>query len=274
MKRITCLVDDSAQYPFQREHGLAFRIETDHGCVLFDTGRSESVLMHNLDLLGGHPRDVNAIVLSHAHNDHTGGLLAVLSQNPGLPIYASPDLFRPRFTRREDRYKPVGLPLAREELARLADLRLNSVPVEVLPGMWATGEIAERPEPEGRSANHFVPEGDGWQLDPYRDDMSLVVEDKEGLVVVCGCCHAGLLNTLAHVRRTFQQPIIAVLGGTHLADADGIYLEHVANVLRDSYGSPRLYLNHCTGKRAMAALAHAFGDRMSPCPVGTALTIG
>jgi len=272
MQKITCVVDDSEHPPFRSEHGLAFRIETDDGCILFDTGASEGVLLYNLAWLGGHPHDIDAIVLSHAHDDHTGGLLAVLPQSPGLPVYAHPDLFRPRFTRRQEVYKPVGLPPAQEELARLADLRLSAGPVEVLPGLWTTGEIVERPEPEGRSANHFVAAGNGWQPDPYRDDMSLVLEAREGLVVVCGCCHAGLLNTLAHIRRMFQRPIVAVLGGTHLVDADETYLEHVAGVLRDSYGSPSLYLNHCTGKRAIITLANTFGSRVISCPAGTTLS--
>jgi 7,8-dihydropterin-6-yl-methyl-4-(beta-D-ribofuranosyl)aminobenzene 5'-phosphate synthase len=272
MQKITCVVDDSEHPPFRSEHGLSFRIDTDDGCLLFDAGASEGVLLYNLAWLGGHPHDIGAIVLSHAHNDHTGGLLGVLPRSPGLPVYAHPDLFRPRFTRRQEAYKPVGLPQAREELARLADLRLSADPVEVLSGLWTTGEIVERPEPEGRSANHFVPAGDGWEPDPYRDDMSLALEAREGLVVVCGCCHAGLLNTLDHVRRVFRRPVVAVLGGTHLVDADETYLEHVAGVLRDSYGSPSLYLNHCTGKRAIITLANAFGNRVSPCPAGTILS--
>jgi 7,8-dihydropterin-6-yl-methyl-4-(beta-D-ribofuranosyl)aminobenzene 5'-phosphate synthase len=272
MPKIACVVDDQANPPFRSEHGLAFRIETNDGCLLLDTGASEAVLLHNLARLGGHPRDVGAIVLSHAHNDHTGGLLAVLSQRAGLPVYAHSDLFRPRFTGRQQVYKPVGLPRAREELARLADLHLSADPAEVLPGLWTTGEIAERPEPEGRSANHFVPAGDGWQPDPYLDDMSLVMEARKGLIVVCGCCHAGLLNTLAHVRRVFQRPIIAVLGGTHLGDASATYLEHVAGVLRDFYGSPSLFLNHCTGKPAIITMANTFGNRVKPCPAGTTLS--
>jgi 7,8-dihydropterin-6-yl-methyl-4-(beta-D-ribofuranosyl)aminobenzene 5'-phosphate synthase len=280
MKKITCVVDNTVQRasPFWGEHGLAFRIETDQGCFLFDTGRSESVLWHNLGLLGGCPRDASALVLSHAHTDHTGALIAVLSQKPGLPVYASPDLFRPRFALREGKYKPIGLPLTQEELTQLADLRLSDAPVEVLPGVWASGEVNERPEPEGRSAHHVVPvddaipSGSDWQPDPYRDDMSLVVETQEGLVVICGCCHAGLLNTLAHVRRTFQRRIVTVLGGTHLVDADDAYLQHVVDVLSDTYGSLRLYPNHCTGERAYVALANAFGDQVSPCPVGTTLT--
>ena len=92
-----------------------------------------------------------------------------------------------------------------------------------------------RPEPEGRGARHYVPDGNGWQADPYRDDMSMVMETQEGLVVILGCCHAGMLNTLAHVRRTFGQGIATVIGGTHLVEADKAYLDHVAGVLRDTY---------------------------------------
>jgi 7,8-dihydropterin-6-yl-methyl-4-(beta-D-ribofuranosyl)aminobenzene 5'-phosphate synthase len=237
MKKITCLVDNRAQQgsPFWGEHGLAFRIEVDQACAFFDTGQSGTVWLHNLDLLDGHPSDAAALILSHAHLDHTGGLTAVLSQKPDLPLYASPDLFRPRFTLRADNYKSIGLPLTREHLTQLADLRLSDTPVEVLPGLWITGEIGERPEPEGRSTRYFVPDGDGWQPDPYRDDMSLVMETQEGLIVICGCCHAGLLNTLAHVRRTFQRPIIAVLGGPHLVNADEAYLHHVIDTVNQSH---------------------------------------
>jgi len=138
--------------------------------------------------------------------------------------------------------------------------------------VWTTGEIADRREPEGRSARHVVPADNGRQPDPYRDDTSLVVETR-GLTVICGCCHAGLLNTLARVRQVFQRPIVAIVGGTHLVDASAAYLRHVIEVLRDTYGSPRLYLNHCTGERAYVALANAFGDQANPFPAGTTLTL-
>ena len=101
--------------------------------------------------------------------------------------------------------------------------------------------------------------------------MSMVMETKEGLVVILGCCHAGMLNTLAHVQRTFGQDIAIVIGGTHLAEADRAYLDHAAGVLRDTYRSPRLHLNHCTGERAITALTNAFGDHVTTCPAGTVL---
>jgi 7,8-dihydropterin-6-yl-methyl-4-(beta-D-ribofuranosyl)aminobenzene 5'-phosphate synthase len=274
MKKITCVIDNTVQQgsAYWGEHGLVFYLETDQGHVLFDTGQSGAVLQHNLTLLDKSLANVSGLILSHAHHDHTGGLSTVLSEKPGLPLYASPDLFRPRFGLREDGYKSIGLTLTQSELAKMAELRLNEAPVEVLPGVWTTGEINERPEPEGRSPRHFVPAGDKWQPDPYQDDFSLVLETQEGVVVICGCCHAGLLNTLAHVRRLFPDPIIAILGGTHLVTADEAHLQRVIEILRDRYDSPRLYLNHCTGTQAYVALVHAFGERVSACPAGTMLT--
>ncbi|MEW5717285.1 MAG: MBL fold metallo-hydrolase [Chloroflexota bacterium] len=275
MEKITCVIDNTVRHgsPFWGEHGLSFFIETDNGSVLFDTGQTETVLSHNLDLLGSAPRGITALALSHAHVDHTGGLAAALALKPGVMLYANPDLFRPRYVMRGSEYKSIGLTMTREDLARRVDLRLSATPVEIVPGLWTTGEITDRSEPEGRSSRHVVHADGGWQPDAYRDDMSLVVEAREGLTVICGCCHAGLLNTLAHVHRVFQQPIVAIIGGAHLVDADVAHLQHVIGVLRGVYGSPRLYLNHCTGARAVFALTNAFGDRVKPFPAGAVLEL-
>jgi 7,8-dihydropterin-6-yl-methyl-4-(beta-D-ribofuranosyl)aminobenzene 5'-phosphate synthase len=274
MKKIICVVENTARRgsPFWGEHGLSYVIESDHGCVLFDTGQTGSVLLHNLALLGRSLTDIDALILSHAHHDHTGGLAIVLSQRPGLPIHASPDIFRPRYSFRDNRPNSIGLRFSSAEFKEAADLHLNDESVEVISGVWTTGEIRDRAEPEGRSAQHFIFSQGRWEADPYQDDMSVVVEVEEGLVVICGCCHAGLLNTLAHVRSTFKRPILDVIGGTHLTSADQTQLQHVITLLRKEYGPPRFYVNHCTGERAYVALAHAFGDRVQPFPAGAALT--
>ena len=271
MKRITCVVDNKVQLSssLQGEHGVSFWIETEHSGVLFDTGMSGSVLMHNLRVLGIDPQEMGGIVLSHAHHDHTGGLSNLLSEKPGTPLYASPDLFRPRYSIRNRNYKFIGLSLTEDELNQLAELHLDDRPVEIVPGLWTSGEIYERSEPEGRGAQHVVPADDGWMPDPYQDDMSMVMDTQDGLVLICGCCHAGLLNTMAHVTRTFQRPIITVLGGTHLVTADEPYLMHVVKKLQDSYDLQSYYLNHCTGEHAYLALAKAFSDQVRPCPAGT-----
>jgi 7,8-dihydropterin-6-yl-methyl-4-(beta-D-ribofuranosyl)aminobenzene 5'-phosphate synthase len=275
--RVTCVVDDAVcdHSSFWGEHGLAFLIETESGRVLFDTGQSGTVLLHNLKLLGIEPKTINALAISHAHYDHTGGLPALMGliedlRPTGIPLYAHPDLFRERFSRREGSLKSVGLPLKREALEQRLTLQLSAQPKEILPGVWTTGEITDRAEPEGRSVHHLVRGMEDWEPDPYRDDMSLVLKTDGGLAVLCGCCHAGLLNTLAHVRRTLGPDITTVAGGTHLLHADEADLRRVIEVLGE-LGAPRLYLNHCTGQRAYVTLAQAFGERVAPCPAGTRL---
>ena len=215
---------------------------------------------------------MNALALSHAHYDHTGGLGVVLSQNPDLPIYANADFLRPRYSLRKGDNKSIGLSIPLVELTQHADLHLSDSSIELLPGLWMTGEIGDRPEPEGRSSHHFIRADSEWQSDTYRDDMSLVLEERDGLIVIFGCCHAGMLNTLAYVKRNFQRPIIAVLGGTHLVTADEAYLDHVVSVLQENYDLHYIYLNHCTGERAYVVMVNSFGDRVKPCPVGTILT--
>jgi 7,8-dihydropterin-6-yl-methyl-4-(beta-D-ribofuranosyl)aminobenzene 5'-phosphate synthase len=274
MEKVTCIVDNTVQRSSQLwgEHGLAFWIETDHGSALYDTGQSGEVLSHNLEVLGLRIQDLNALALSHAHIDHTGGLRTVFAHSFGLPVYANADLLRPRYSLSAGEYKSIGLSIPLEELTQHADLRLSDSPIEVLPSLWTTGEVRERLEPEGRSPNHFIGTDGKWRPDPYRDDMSLVMDTQEGMVIICGCCHSGLLNTLAHVKRTFHRPIIAILGGTHLATADETYLEHVSDVLREQYDPLYFYLNHCTGERAYVAMVNAFGNRVKPCPAGTTFT--
>jgi 7,8-dihydropterin-6-yl-methyl-4-(beta-D-ribofuranosyl)aminobenzene 5'-phosphate synthase len=272
--KATCVVDNTAGgRSFWGEHGLAFLIETEGGgSVLFDTGQSGTVLLHNLAELKVDLSEVQALALSHGHNDHTGGLQALLARRPGLPLYAHSDLLRERFARGRGKVESVGVSLTREALTAQAELRLTTEPVEIAPGVWTTGEITSRREPEGRSAHHLVRQGKGWGPDPYRDDLSLVLRTGQGSVLLCGCCHAGLLNTLSHVRRAFGDEIVAIVGGTHLGSADEATLQHVATVLREEMGSPRLYLNHCTGDRALWVLATAFGEGVRSCPAGTALS--
>ena len=270
--KVTCLVDNAVQAgsSLWGEHGLACLIEAQGRRLLFDTGASGTVLVHNLVEMNILPDSLTALALSHAHYDHTGGLSALLELRPGIPVYAHPDLLRERFTRRGGELKSVGLRLTEKVLHHLADLHLSAAPQEILPGVWTSGEIIERPEPEGRSPHHFVRSGQDWLPDPYHDDMALVLDSPVGLVLLCGCCHAGLLNTLSHVRHTFGRGPVAIVGGTHLGNTDQVHLRRLIKVLHP-LGPPALHLNHCTGHGATMALAQAFGERMHPCPAATIL---
>jgi len=107
------------------EHGLSFWIESDPGYVLFDTGQSEAVLLHNLDSLALVPHSLNALALSHSHYNRTGGLPAILSLKPRLPLYAHADIFRSRYAYRRSEYNSIGLRLARENVSQLTELHLS-----------------------------------------------------------------------------------------------------------------------------------------------------
>jgi 7,8-dihydropterin-6-yl-methyl-4-(beta-D-ribofuranosyl)aminobenzene 5'-phosphate synthase len=240
--------------------------------ALFDTGQSSGVLLQNMDSLGFSPDQIDVLVLSHGHYDHTGGLAGLPEQVDAVPLYANPDIFRERFRKTDTGPKKVGPAVDREWLESRVALHLSAEPVEVLPGVWTTGEITSRPEPEGRSSTHLVRQGAGWTADTYLDDMSLILDTKAGLVLLCGCCHAGLLNTLARVRDIFDRDPVAVIGGVHLLHADTPTMDRVIAQLRD-YGPPQLWVGHCTGDRSFLRLKAAFGEMVAQCRAGWSVTL-
>lgn len=279
MITLRCLVDNTVLRgsSLWGEHGVSFLIETTARRVLFDFGQSGEVLAHNADEMNIDLGQVDALVLSHAHNDHTGGLERFFSlTRHKVPLFANPDLFRERYSVKEHKSRSIGLKLSYDQLAQRVDLRLSAEPVQVVEGVWTSGEIRDRTEFQGSSPNLFVKENGDWLPDPYLDDLSLVLETDSGLVLVCGCCHAGLLNTLAHIRRHFSGEILAIVGGTHLISANAETLAHAIEVIGEYCGGsiPFLYPNHCTGEHAFYALLGAFGEKVQPCPVGTVLRFG
>jgi 7,8-dihydropterin-6-yl-methyl-4-(beta-D-ribofuranosyl)aminobenzene 5'-phosphate synthase len=263
MARVICVVDNAApaRTGLKTEHGVAFWIETENGIVLFDTGASAAALKVNMRKIGLAAADITALAFSHAHYDHTGGIEAILEEREGLPAYANADIFRPKYSRHEGNYDASGFERQAEDYLARADWRLNDSPIEILDGVWTTGRIFERTFPEGRSSGHHIRQDGAFVPDPYWDDMSLVLQMEDGLAVVCGCCHAGILNTLAHVRSHFDGEIRAVLGGIHLMPADGPLIRRVIGRLQEVAPNARFWLNHCTGDKALEAFGKAFTDK-------------
>ena len=175
MFTLRCLVDNNTldAASFRAEHGVAFAIETPAGHVLFDTGQSGDVLVHNAAQIGLDLRQIDALALSHAHYDHTGGLGTFLQlSQPDLPLYAHPDLFRERYAIKDGQPRSIGLSMAQTDLAQRAALHLSAEPVEILRHLWTTGEITARKEFEGRSPHHYIRVNNRWLPDPYRDDSN------------------------------------------------------------------------------------------------------
>ena len=253
MIRLTWVVDDSASRPLWVEHGYAMWIAAPGGQVLLDTGGSGDVLLHNLGVLGLDPEWLDALVLSHGHDDHTGGLAALLSTlRSGTPASAHPTLFTQRYSTKLGELRERGLRVSQDDLPGHVVFSLNAGPIEVVPGVWTTGEVQPRPDPEGRSPHHFVKRGDDMVADPYADDLSLVVRVAgDRMLLLCGCCHAGLLNTLAQARRVRQEPIMAVAGGVHLAGAPDEVIDKTVSTLGTMDSLRALWLGHCSGQEIL-----------------------
>jgi 7,8-dihydropterin-6-yl-methyl-4-(beta-D-ribofuranosyl)aminobenzene 5'-phosphate synthase len=268
--RIAILSDNCVDnHNTRAEHGLAFWIETEDQCLLFDTGQG-LVLEDNAQVLDLDLDAVDTVVLSHGHYDHTGGLPALLHRTGGdIRIIAHPAAFSPKYKRAGAGTRYIGIPPALlEVLLGLSNPPVSTpLPLEVAPGIWSTGEIP-RTHPEETSTEGFCTDVQGVDDDPLLDDQAVFFDTSRGIVVLLGCAHAGLINTLDHVRRLAQgRPIHAVLGGTHLRSASPSRLAWTLEELK-FFSLQRVVAMHCTGPQATAALWNAFPGICSPGGTG------
>jgi len=267
--KLTILVENTvSQRHLHGEHGLACWIEAGERRFLFDTGQSELILQ-NAEHLGIDLASAEAIVLSHGHYDHTGGLAAVLERTGKLPVYAHPDVRRESFSgATRETLRPVGMPAAsRQALDNSATFKDTQDVTKLAPGLFVSGEIPRVSEFED-TGGHFWHDAECRRPDMIADDQALLADTPEGVVVVLGCAHAGLVNTLLHVGRILpERPIRAVVGGLHLGRADAIRLTRTIDALR-AWPETLFVPQHCTGFAAATALWNAFPGRVMVCPTG------
>ena len=250
---ITQLVENVASAPgLLGEHGAAFFIEADGHCLLLDTGQGLT-LLQNAERLGLALERLEVIALSHGHYDHTGGLAAVLERTGGaVDLYLHPEALAPKFNRDG---RSIGSPITDLEVLRPRVRRLvaSAEPVEIRPGIRLTGEISRRHAIED-TGGPFYRDAECTEIDTLPDDQALIIDTPPGLVVVLGCGHSGLINTLDQAQMLAPgRPIHAVLGGTHLLRASAERLDFTVRAL-EGYGLDNLAPQHCTGLAATCQL--------------------
>jgi 7,8-dihydropterin-6-yl-methyl-4-(beta-D-ribofuranosyl)aminobenzene 5'-phosphate synthase len=270
-------------------HGLSCLLTIRSGdrshTVLFDTGPEDRVFEQNVSRLGIDLGPVEAMVLSHGHWDHAGAMLRALQlvrdRNGGqaIPCYMHPDMFRSRALKLPDgSFRPM------EDVPSIADLEAHGGSVacsrdeQLVAGasVFVSGEIPRRSGFEiGLPGQHRrTADGTGWEPDELLiDERFIAVHVRgKGLVVLTACSHAGVVNVLAHARARFPGvKLHAVLGGLHLSGINERVIPQTVAALRD-FDLAVINAGHCTGWRAMTALANAFGDgKLAPLAVGKRL---
>jgi 7,8-dihydropterin-6-yl-methyl-4-(beta-D-ribofuranosyl)aminobenzene 5'-phosphate synthase len=267
---VTTLVENSVHVRgLLAEHGLAFHIQAGPRSLLFDTGQS-GLLVRNARSLQLSLAAVEAIALSHGHNDHTGGLNAAREAAPEVRLFLHPASLGPKFAGNPDNTaRPIGMDEANAEVIRGETNAVvwTSQPTEVLEGIFVTGQIPRQNAFEDTGGRFFL-DAACTQRDPLLDDQALFFDTADGLVVLLGCAHAGVVNTLEYIRQlTGGRPIHTLLGGLHLLTASPKRIEETLAAFR-RLDIQRLAPAHCTGLPALAQLWTAFPDRCSSCAVG------
>lgn len=257
------------------EHGFSAYLETERGNFLFDTGRGNA-LIPNLLAFDKDPLAIQKIFLSHGHHDHTGGLAAILELLGEVDILAHPEIFSVRYNvsqqEGKERRRYAGLKFTRAYLESLGGrFILEKDFREVTREMFLTGEVPRKTSFEKGDPRLFAEIGGKMIPDPLLDDQSLVVESPQGLVLLLGCAHAGLINILDHVvARAGKEKVYAVMGGTHLDFASPSQVEETIRALK-RYRVERIGVSHCTGLKAASRLATEFGEKFFFGQVGETL---
>lgn len=271
--RITILSTMLADTQGLGEWGFAALVEADGRRLLFDTGARPETVLANARELGVDLSDVTDVILSHHHGDHTGGLLALrralMKDHPQAlsRCYVGRGIFLPR-PRDDGRDTNETIALKAPYEATGGRFVEVAEPTEVFPGAWLTGPVPRKHPERNWSGRGQVRTPDGLVEDTVPEDMSLVFDTERGLVVVTGCGHAGVINTLEYAREKVREaPIVAVVGGLHLFNADGKTLDWTAGKLR-GMGLSHLLGAHCTGIESVHELRGRLGLDRRTCVVG------
>jgi 7,8-dihydropterin-6-yl-methyl-4-(beta-D-ribofuranosyl)aminobenzene 5'-phosphate synthase len=257
---VSILVDNAvARAGLTVEHGLSMWITVSGKRILFDSGVGDALPV-NTAAMGVDLTLTDAVVLSHGHYDHTGGLSHVFNSGATPQIYAHPSIAQARYgCLKTPPHKPIGMRVEVAEAlsARTSDIMLTTEPTRVAERVWVTGPIPRRTAFEDTGGSFYIDKACRTQ-DLIEDDQALWIETLEGVVVVLGCAHSGVVNTLDYIAElTEVEGFRAVIGGMHLLNASEERLAATIEAL-ERFNPKLIAPCHCTGEHPLSVLAERF----------------
>jgi len=271
--RIRILVDNKGSAGLVEEHGFSAWIEVSGHRILFDTGQGKA-LVPNAAMLGCDLERVDMLVLSHGHYDHGGAVSKVLRIAQTTRVFCHAGSFLPRYSIRPgEAPRTISMPLS--DIEAILDLPPNRVhwvtaPLQIIPDVGISGAIPRGHLQEDTGGPFFL-DPDGRHPDLIKDDMAMWILTDRGLIIITGCCHSGLINTVEHIRSVSGvERVFGVIGGLHLVNASRERLEATCSALRK--WNPEIVIPcHCTGEEATAFLYDKLGTIVTPGYAGLEL---
>jgi 7,8-dihydropterin-6-yl-methyl-4-(beta-D-ribofuranosyl)aminobenzene 5'-phosphate synthase len=255
------------------EWGFAALVEADGNRILFDTGARPTTVLENARELGIDLSGVRDVILSHNHTDHTGGLVTLrreLSKANSIALsraHVAPGIF---YSRPDGHGGEANTTIAvrREYEAIGGTIIEHAKPGELFPGVWLTGPVPRVYPERNWSVTGKVATPGGLVEDTIPEDQSLIFDTERGLVVLAGCGHSGIINTIEYARHAVRPaPVHAAVGGFHLYTADDAKLEWTAGKLHE-FGLENMIGAHCTGLHSVYYFRDHLGLSRRACLVG------
>lgn len=272
--QVSILVENTTPTPsFVGEYGFAAMVDIDGKRYLFDTGCS-GALFPNAASLGLNLTDIEGVIISHGHFDHTGALLPVIEKSNNKKIYAHSNIFAHRPVQLGNgQYREIGCACNREELEKAgAELIFTDVFTAIAPSIFVTGEVPRITAYEDVGARFQIEKDGQFFDDALIDDMAMVIDRPEGLIIISGCAHSGIINIMDYVcKKIGKDHIQAFIGGTHLIGASDNRMVKTIEALRN-ISIDRLIVSHCTGFHAAAKLYNAMPDKVIKGDAGMVFT--
>ncbi len=261
MIKVTTIVDNHALPDMKAEHGYSLCIEAENSKILFDTGQGHA-FRENIAILKIDLEQIDLLIMSHGHYDHTGNLQWFLKNNSHARVYSLQGFEEPRYRKRENGFmKEIGMTaINRQAFLELPAWRKcqpetePTQPLYVLPRIGLTGEVP-RISPYEPPEKYFFLDNEAEKPDPVKDDNSFWIETETGIILFCGCCHAGLINTISVIKNFLGDRfrLRGVIGGMHLADTTRARLDKTVEFLNQL--EPEFIIPaHCTGSTLVQSL--------------------